>query len=367
MLKRLLLTAAALTVGTTAGFANDLSGMSWDQIVSQAKEEGKVTWYVWHLKDDLRRAIQSFEEEYGIDVVIPEGTDTGNNEKLLAERNRETGDIDVFAASSDAFQTLDASALFSPLTMLPEDDGRVSEFGGLDGGDYIRAYWGNQTGIAYDPAQVDETALPQTPEEIAQYWDAYPNKFGFNYQNGGSGPSFYQNVLRVISGKDFSNGEVTDEKVSALQSGFDFFNEHAENYLITTSNSDSITRISDGELAMAPAWEDHLSGLQKRGQVRKDIKFYIPEMGMNGGGNGVAIPRNAENPAAAAVFINWLTSPETQTAFNRDFGTAPMNEAADDSFALVPAAQRKFRAEWAAQPFQNKVADLFIDNVIFER
>ena len=118
---------------------------------------------------------------------------------------------------------------------------------------------------------------------------------------------------------------------------------------------------------MVPAWEDHLAGLQNRGEVRKEIKFYIPEMGMNGGGNGVAIPKNAPNPAAAAVFVNWLTSPETQSMFNKDFGTAPMNTAADDSFALVPNEQRAFRQVWGAQPFRGEVEASFIDNVILER
>jgi len=118
---------------------------------------------------------------------------------------------------------------------------------------------------------------------------------------------------------------------------------------------------------MVPAWEDHLAGLQKRGEVRPEIKFYIPEMGMNGGGNGVAIPQNAPHPAAAAVFVNWLTSAETQSAFNRDFGTAPMHAEADDSFALVPNEQRAYRQNWGAKPFIDKVVEGFVDNVILER
>ena len=173
--------------------------------------------------------------------------------------------------------------------------------------------------------------------------------------------------MRNVAGVDFTNGEVSDARLSAVQPGFDFFNKHAENYIITASNVDNINRVSDKELWMAPAWEDHLAGLQNRGEVRKEIKFYIPEMGMNGGGNGVAIPKNAPHPAAAMVFVNWLTSPSTQTMFNRDFGTAPMNAAADDSAALVPNEQRDFRQSWGKQPFRSKVEEAFIDNVILER
>lgn len=367
MLKKMFASTTALAASLSMANAADLADMSWDEIVAQAKQEGQVNWYVWYLRDELRSAVQAFEEQYGITVTIPEGTGQGNADKMLAERERETGDIDVFAWGFNDFATIDGDALFMDLGILPEDDGRVSELVGISGGDEIYAFWGNQTGIAYDPAHVDEADLPQTPDEFAEFWSANPGRFGFNYEKGGSGPSFYQNVLRVVSGVDFSDGTEGDARIDALQSGIDFFNSDPSNYIITASNADSITRVSDGELWMVPAWEDHLAGLQKRGEVRSEIRFYIPEMGMNGGGNGVAIPKNAPNPAAAAVFINWLTSAETQTMFNQQFGTAPMNAEADDSQALVPAEQRQYRQPWGAQPFRGAVETAFIENVIQER
>lgn len=367
MLKTLILSTTALALGLNVAAAADLADMSWDDIVTQAKAEGELTWYVWYLQDDLRRAVKAFEDEYGIKVTIPEGTAAGNAEKLMAERNRDTGDIDVFAWGYNDFETVDLSATFQPLVMLPEDDDRVSELVGIDGAGFVFAFWGNQTGIAYDPAKVSADQLPQTPDQFAAFWAANPEKFGFNYEKGGSGPSFYQNTLRTLTGVDFSDGEVTDEKLAKVGEGFDFFKDSAETYVITASNADSIIRVSDGELWMVPAWEDHLAGLQKRGEVRSEIKFYIPEMGMNGGGNGVAIPKNAPHPAAAAVFVNWLTSADTQTMFNRDFGTAPMHAKADDSHALVPNEQRKSRQAWAAQPFRKAVEESFIENVILER
>ena len=348
-------------------FAQGLAGMSWDDVVTQAKAEGEVTWYVWYLQDDLRRAVTAFEEEYGIRVIIPEGTNAGNADKLFAEVGRPVGDIDVFAWGFDGFPTVDLPTLFQPLTMLPADDGRVNTVTGIDGGEYVLAFWGNQSGMVYDPEFIAEDDLPQTPDEFAAFWNANPGRFGFNYEGGGSGPSFYQNVLRVISGLDFTDGDASAERIAALRSGFDFFNASADQYVITTSNADNIIRVSDRELWLAPAWEDHLAGLQRRGEVRDDLKFYIPEMGMNGGGNGVAIPNNAPRPAAAAVFVNWLTSAETQTMFNRDFGTAPMHANADDSYALVPSEQRAYQQGWAAQPFQGELVAAFIDEVILER
>ncbi|MGY8790247.1 MAG: hypothetical protein ACKVKR_08210, partial [Pseudomonadales bacterium] len=181
MFKKLFTTAAALGAFMTPLHAGDLSTMSWDEIVAQAKEEGNLTWYVWYLQDDFRRAISSFEDEYGISVKIPDGDNAGNSQKMLAEKDRETGDIDVFAWGYDSFETVELKSLFNSLDKLPKDDGRVSKLAGVDGGDHVLAFWGNQSGIAYDPAKVSEADLPQSIDDFATFWTDHPNKFGFNY------------------------------------------------------------------------------------------------------------------------------------------------------------------------------------------
>lgn len=365
MLNKLMSATAALAISAGALHAEGHT-MDWDAVVAAAQEEGEVAWFVWYFEDRFREFTQAFTDEYGIDVVIPEGDHIANIDKMIAESGRETGDIDVLAYSFDQLPNIDED-LFMPLDMLPEDAGRVSTVAGIDGGEVATAYWGNQTGIAYDPARIAEEDLPQTPEEFAAFWEANPGQFAFNYENGGSGPSFYMNVLRTLSDVDFSDGSDAPERIAALEDGIDFFNEYAEYYEITSSNADSITRLSDGEFTMVAAWEDHLAGLQVSGEVRDDIRFYIPEMGMFGGGNAVSIPANAPNPHAAAVFIHWLTTPEVQTLFNTQFGTAPMNQAADDSAALVSMSMRDRLTSWPASPFRDAVEAAFIDGVILER
>ncbi len=366
MLRRLLMAAGFVAAGTLAAPAEDLNGKSWDQIVAQAKAEGQVTWYVWYLVDDLRRFVAPFEAETGIRITIPEGTQSANIQKLLAERERTRGDIDVISASNGSYDSMDGAGLLMPLAFLPKDDGRIWMRNAGDPGGHFLAFWGNQTGIAYDPAHVDPAGLPQTPEEFAAFWAANPGRFGFNYENGGAGPAFYEATIREVTGLDFASGEVTDDRVAALDKGFAFFLDNHENFVITSSNADSIIRLSDGELWMVAAWEDHLSGLQTRGEVRKDIRFYVPSMGMDGGSNGVGIARNAAHPAAAAVFIAWLTSPEVQARFNAEFGTAPMNTAADDSNALVPREQRAYQTTRVPRPFRDRIEEGFVDKVILE-
>lgn len=374
MFRTLLASAAiaALATGAAAEGHSDLLSMSWDDIVAQAKEEGEVTWFVWYFQPQYRELAEAFTAEYGIEVVIPEGTHQGNLDKMLAETRRETGDIDVLAMGLDRIDTMDpATMLVGPLTdVLPNGPQMITELGGYSGQGYAFAYWGNQTGIAYDPEVLSFEDAPQTVAEFEAFFAANPGMFGFNYENGGSGPSFIQNVARNVTdlgGDEFLDGAVSDEKMAALQPAWDWFLSNTDGYVITASNTDSLVRLSNREFAAVAAWEDHLFNLQGQGEVDKRIAFYIPEFGMNGGGNYNVVPANAPNPAAALVFMNWVSSAETQTKFNEVFGAAPMHPEADDSNALVPNAMRAFQTVWPGNPFNTEIRQAFIENVALER
>lgn len=364
MIKNLLM-ASVLALSATPLLA-DGHATAWTEIESQAKEEGEVTWFVWYFEDRFREFTQQFTDETGIKVTIPDGDHSSNIDKFLAEAGRDAGDIDVLAFGVDRAGSIPTDMLMS-LDNLPEDAGRVTEIVGVDGGNTALGYWGNQTGIAYDPAKIAQADLPQSVEDFAAFWAANPGKMGFNYENGGSGPSFLHNILRVMSDGAYDDGELSDEKIAKTDGGIAFFNEYAADYEITASNADSLTRLSDGEFTLVPAWEDHMAGLQSSGEIRSDLAFYIPEMGMFGGGNFVAIPKNAPHPAAAQLFIAWLTSPEVQTQFNAIFGSMPMNAGSDDSAALVPNSMRDRQMPWAQNPFRDAVLDRFIEDVILER
>ena len=365
-------TAATIATGALAGGHSELLGKSWDEIVAQAKEEGQVSWFVWYFQPRYREIAKAFTEEYGIDVVIPEGTHEGNIEKFLAERNREAGDIDVLAMGTDRIDLFDPTEMaLGPLTdVLPEGPNMRTELGGHDGMGYAFGYWGNQTGIAYDPEKISAEELPQTIADFEAFFTNRPGEFGFNYENGGSGPSFFQNVTRNIIGaemNDWLKGEVTEERMAGLKPAWDWFLEHTDGYVITASNTDSLQRISGREFTMVAAWEDHLYGLQVKGEVDKRIKYYIPAFGMNGGGNYNIVPANAPHPAAALLFMNWVSSAETQTAFNQVFGAAPMHPEADDSKALVPNEMRQYSTIWPGNPFNTEIRQAFVENVVLER
>jgi putative spermidine/putrescine transport system substrate-binding protein len=374
MFRNLIASAALLAVasGAQAADPTGLLDNSWDEIVAQAKEEGELNWFVWYFQPDYRQLAEEFTAEYGITVNIPEGTHEGNIEKFLAERDRSPGDIDVLAMGSDRVDLFDPNEVaLGPLTdVLPNGAQMPTMVGGFDGQAHAFGWWGNQTGVAYDPEKISEDELPQSIDDFAAYFAENPGQFGLNYENGGSGPSFFTHVARNLSGlsdEDFLDGELTEAKMASLQNGWNWFLENTDGYVITASNTDSLQRISQGEFTMVAAWEDHLYGLQKKGEVSDRIRFYIPEFGMTGGGNFNLVPANAPHPAAALVFMNWLNSAEIQTKLNEVFGAAPMHPDADDSKALVPMAMRAHSVISPGNPFNTELRASFVENVALER
>lgn len=256
-----------------------LLGNPWDEIVAQARQEGTINWFVWYFQPQYREIAQALTAEYDITVVIPDGTHQGNFDKMLAERDRATGDIDVLAISADRIETFDyRRVLMEPLTdVLPNAATMTDQLGGYDGDGFAWAFWGNQTGIAYDPSRIAGADLPRTLDELAAFFAAHPRRFGFNFEGGGAGPSFIQSVARtLVPSVDFTDGTLTDKRLAALEPAWAWFLEQTGGYEITASNADSLIRISSGEFAMVAAWEDHHFNLQNEGEVDRCIAFYVP-------------------------------------------------------------------------------------------
>ncbi|MCD2172286.1 extracellular solute-binding protein [Rhizobium sp. C4] len=370
MLKKVALfaIAAALPLAIAQGpvEAKELSQMSWDEIVAQAKKEGDITWFQWYYQDRFREDIKAFEAEYGIKVTISNGDYKANQDKLLAEKSRPEGDIDVMSLGGSALNTFKPEEVFfGPLKpLLPEGSKLRYSIEGVDNKGYAPAFWGNQTGIAYNSARISEAELPHTLDDFVAFMKKNPGEFGFNTENGGSGPAFIESVARnVAKDVNYDDGKTTPEKLSKLAPVWDWFKANQASYVITASNADSVTRINSGEFKLVASWEDLIASLQRKGEVSKDIKLYVPDFGMPGGGNVLAIPANSKHKAGALVLINWLTSAKIQTQFAKTYGIAPQNPDADSSVGLVPASQRKFSTVWAAKPFGDDIKKTFISKV----
>ncbi|KEY59589.1 extracellular solute-binding protein [Serratia sp. DD3] len=325
MKKAVMILAGGLLCSSLAYAANN---SDWDAVVAQAKQEGSVTFNVWYLQPQWRNFVKDFEQQYGIQVRIPEGTMDGNMNKLLAESRKKTGKIDVVALSIAQLPiAMGAKSLIS-LNELPNYAQAYHQIQNVDTQGYAVAFWGNQTGFAYDPQQIGDQALPQTLEQLQHFIDANPKKFGYNDpNNGGAGEAFIQRIVTTQSGHFASQTDNIDPAVvKNWQKGWQWFSANNDKITRTASGADSLTRLNDGELMLIPAWEDHMTGLQKTGAITSRLKFYVPEFGMPGGGNIAAIAANSPHPAASQVFLNWLITADTQKALHKTFGSRPLNK-----------------------------------------
>lgn len=341
---------------------------AWKDIVALAKEEGTVVWYNWYLQPALRTFTQRFTERYGISVVMPDGTADGNFTKFMADQKKKVGDMDVLSFSGDATNRMKMSEAFlGPLKKLPGFEKLKFEIQGGDSQRYAVAFWGNQTGFAYNPARIKEADLPQTIEALSAWMKANPRRFGFNAENGGTGPAFIESVARnLVPGLDYQNGAATPEKIAGLAPAWAWFQAQKANFVVTASNVDSLTRLNDGEFSLVSAFEDHLAGLQKSKTLDPTIRFYIPAFGMPGGGNMVGAAANAPHKAAALLFVQWLTSAEVQDQLNFVFGSAPENSDAKAVASLVKPGERVRSRPWAAKPFGDRIKSGFIENVLLK-
>ncbi|MGV6989782.1 extracellular solute-binding protein [Testudinibacter sp. P80/BLE/0925] len=341
------MTQLGLAVSTLAlasvSHADSLAGKSWAEIETLAKQEGEVTFSVWYLQPAWRSVVKDFERQYGIKVRIPEGTLDGNVNKLIAEKNLTPGKMDIIAISADRVNIVNNFDVATDLSGLPHFDKLNHYLQGVDLGNNAIGFWGNQTGLAYDPLRVKAEELPQTWQQMEAYIQNNPKKFGYSDPNGGgSGNAFIQRAIVYTSGDyDYQQPNVDNEQVKKWQAAWQWFRDNSANMTRTSSNADSLTRLNDGELNLVAAWQDHLFSLQQQGAITKRLQFYVPEFGMLGGGNAVIVAKNAPHPAASLLFTQWVTSPETQQKLSGHFGVRPLSSESGKKDIVG------FSADWA--------------------
>lgn len=320
------LTLSALTLSTVSQ-ADSLNGKLWSDIENLARQEGEVTFSVWYLQPAWRTFVKDFENQYHIKVRIPEGTLDGNVNKLIAEKNLMPGKMDVVAISADRVNTVHTFRVNQDLSSLPNFETLNHYLQGVDLGTQAIGFWGNQTGLAYDPMRLKLEDLPQSWQQMENYIKNNPKKFGYSDPNGGgSGNAFIQRAIVHTSGEyNYQQATLNKEQIKKWETTWQWFRNNQGNMTRTSSNADSLTRLNDGELNLVAAWQDHLFSLQQQGAVTKRLAFYVPEFGMLGGGNAIIIAKNSPHPAAALLFTHWLSSPETQQKLHTHFGVRPLS------------------------------------------
>ncbi len=100
-----------------------------------------MTVSVWYLQPQFRNFVKEFENQYGIKVKVPEGTLDGNINKLIAEKNLETGKMDVVVLNADRLGNVAKNDILVKLNNLPNFDKLNHHLQGVELGDMALGYW----------------------------------------------------------------------------------------------------------------------------------------------------------------------------------------------------------------------------------
>ena len=202
------LTALAAAVGlaaATQASAAELSSMSWDDIVAQAKQEGEVTFFSWWGEEWWRTAAKQFQDQTGIKVNVIIGETDATVNKMLAEKDRDPGTIDVLHFGGAATKTvMDAKLLMPGIQDIVPNQAKLdpklsAEQEGVNVKGYVIPVYRNQTGLLYNPDRVANP--PQSWDDFVAFIDGNPGEFAFtNPTKGGSGQAMVQAAHRAPAG-----------------------------------------------------------------------------------------------------------------------------------------------------------------------
>jgi len=368
------LSLTALLDGVSSGqAAEDFLTMPWDKVVEAAKAEGEVTFYAWWGEEFWRTAAKDFESKYGVKVNVVTGDRPANIGKVVAEASSETGTVDALLVGGVELKSLlDAKALYGPLVgVIPDSDkldaklSKVQE--GYATGGYLVPVYRNQVGFLYDPEKVPNP--PQSWAEFTAWLDANPGQFAFNDPSkGGSGQAFVQAAILNILGDEgryAGDTELDEKKVADWGKVWDWFNANQDKFTITASNNDSIDRVNQGEVMMAPAWDDDTAVSLAKGTLFKRAKLYIPALGMPGGGDSLGIPANAPHKAAAMLFVAYLVQADVQKQMNATIGSYLARTDIVGENALIPEEQRQKNGRpWIPGAYKGHFIEQFVSEVL---
>lgn len=370
-------TLAFACIGTIQAYAeSDFLNMSWDEIISTAKEEGSVTFYTWWGEEFWKSAAASFKEKYGIDATVIMGDRDANMNKVLAEKDKAEGVIDVLHVGGGDMvkSTLDAGVFYGPiLNVIPHADkldpklSKVQE--GIELKGYLVPLYRNQTGFLYDPERVSNP--PQTWDELVAWIKANPKQFAFcDPSKGGSGQAFVQTAISYLAGgldKYQGDTELDPEKVKNWDQVWNWFNEIEDLVTITGSNNESVGRLNEGEVSLVVAWDDNVLTHLRKGTLFKRAILYIPKLGLPGGGDTIGVLKNAQHKAAALLFIAYLTEADMQIQMNEINGSYLARIDVEGKQALLPEQQRQENGViWIPGPYKKHFIEEFVKNVLMK-
>lgn len=350
----------------------ELLAMDWNQIEEIAKTEGEVTFSVWYYESQYIELMKSFTDKYGIKVNTVIADQEATAQKALAEKEGKTGTVDVAVIAESIKTMLDAKLLAGPILEKIENSDQLDPAlsqskEGVPHGGYVVPYYLSQTCFLYNSDHLKESELPQTWAELEKYIDEHPRKFGICVpEKGGTGQAFTMLAIQELTGgleKYYGDDTVDESKTADWDKVWKWFQDRKDKITLTTSNSDSISRLNQGELDIVVAWPEDAAAARNAGELGSQNLTYIPQMGLAGGGDTLGIFSNAKHKAAALLLVNWMVSSEGQEKMAELMNMVPARLDVEFDTGLSNEDKAR-RTEWVPIAYKTKFTHDFTTNVL---
>ncbi len=287
----------------------------WDQVVTAAKKEGKLTVY-GQVSPAQRESLAVFQRKYGIDMEFAVGKGSEIETKWTAEKNAGLNIADIFHVSTGLGPTMKPKGAFAPISpnlILPEtQDGKLwlrGEFPFLDA---------DKTMVALSSAYESYTNVNTDmikEGEIKSYRDflkpEYKGKLVlFDPTIPSSSLGWVVFVMKDLYGLDGSK---------------EYFRQLAATApMFTRDAGQELEWVARGKYAIGVGIS-HSTASEYKARGAPITMIRVSEGGsINCGSDAVELSSTAPHPNAAVVYLNWLFTEEGQIAFTKGSGTPPI-------------------------------------------
>lgn len=280
-----------------------------------------VHFYTWDSYDDAA-LFAEFEKKTGIRVV----TDFfASNEELLAKLMGGQGGYDVVVPSDYMVEIMSRQGLLAelPRAALANADRLDKRFLDLPfdrGNRYSMPYIWGMTGIAYD-----SDVVKPAPDSWGVLWD--PRWKGRIAMLNDQREVFALALQSLgLPPNSKSEGDLRAAKKRLV----------AQKPLVKTYQSENLKALLiSGEVVLAHAWS---SDVNLAAAEKPSLRFVLPKEGGFLWMDNLCVPKAAADPEAAALFIDFLLSPEVASKLHAKLrGGSPLKDAA----AQLPEELRK--------------------------
>jgi putative spermidine/putrescine transport system substrate-binding protein len=194
-------------------------------------------------------------------------------------------------------------------------------------------YRGSQVLLAYDTTKLPRDKAPKTWPDLIAWIKANPGQFIYNRPDkGGSGGNFVRRAIYEANGKDpgvFKVDNYTADKGGAmLDKAWAILNDLAPSLMdqgaYTSGNTQSLQLLGQGAVTMIPAWSDQSLSAIKQGALPDTTGLVqLSDLGFPGGFTNSTVPTNGVNKDAALKLLDFVLTPEIQSAVLTELGGFP--------------------------------------------